>query len=968
MPTLHELIDLYAVPAPARTPFWIDDPFAVWCVRAGALDVFAQRRDASGAAAGARHHVFRAAPGALVLGVDFDDVRDGWGFLAAPLPATLASRLTQSGFAEVAAAGDARAGAIALLGDWVSAAMRGPLKPLPPKHYQTMRQGEAINAAPDECLSPDERLAWMAVSTGDALWMGRPDAVINARSGPAVLTKDVWIKASGALAGEMLDPFALLADGRIWRALALHHRFVLRYALTVNDELAVTEEARLKEKAARSSDLTRAALARLIAVGDFTRPAERLTPTSDVLFGACELIGRRLNVGFRAPPPFEREALERDPVGTVAAASNLRFRQVALKDKWWESDGGPLLATHGDSKEWVALLPARDRQYEVHHPATGKVERVTQAVAKNLGAFAYVFYRSFPGKPLGLLDILRFGSHGIHRDIGMVMALGCLIGLLGLVLPIASGKLIDTIIPSADQAGIWQMTGALIAATLAASLFELARMVSLLRVESKMDAAVQAAVWDRVLKLPVPFFRNFTAGDLAVRINGVNTIRHALSGGTVATLLGGVFSVFNLALLFYYSGRLAIIALVLVSVALTVVVGIGYFKLRYERQLAAVAGPLSGTVFQYLRGIAKLRVSAAESRAFANWAGQFTHSRSLAFRAQHLANIEHTIFSGYPVVASAVIFGAIGMLLFQPGDVRITTGEFIAFNAAFGGFFAALIGLAATALKMLNLVPVYERARPILQTLPESGEGRRHPGELQGGIEVMKLGFRYGDGPEVLNDVSFSIRPGGYIALVGPSGSGKSTLFRLLLGFEKPSSGSIYYDTQDLVDLDLDALRRQLGVVLQSGQLTSGDIFTNIVGTSHLTLDDAWTAARMVGLDEDIEQMPMGMHTVISEGASTISGGQRQRILIARAIVHRPRIVYFDEATSALDNRTQAIVTESLGRLKATRIVIAHRLSTVVNADRILVLQDGRIVQNGNYAKLLSEPGPFAELAKRQMM
>lgn len=232
----------------------------------------------------------------------------------------------------------------------------------------------------------------------------------------------------------------------------------------------------------------------------------------------------------------------------------------------------------------------------------------------------------------------------------------------------------------------------------------------------------------------------------------------------------------------------------------------------------------------------------------------------------------------------------------------------------------------------------------------------------------MKLGFRYGDGPEILKDVSFSIRPGGYIALVGPSGSGKSTLFRLLLGFEKPSSGSIYYDAQDLADLDLDALRRQLGVVLQSGQLASGDVFTNIVGTSHLTLDDAWAAARMVGLDEDIEQMPMGMHTLIGEGASTISGGQRQRILIARAIAHRPRIIYFDEATSALDNRTQAIVTESLGKLKATRIVIAHRLSTVVNADRILVLQDGRIVQNGNYKKLLGEPGPFAELAKRQTL
>lgn len=698
MPTLHELIEQHAAPVPTRAPFWIDDPSAVWCVRAGALDVFAQRRDDTGAAAGARHHIFRATPGAIVIGVDFGRVRNGWGFLAVPLPATLVCRLTQSGFGRLASTGDTRSEAIALLGDWVSAAMRGPLKPLPPKHFQSLHQGGAISAEPDECLSPADRLAWLEISAGDAQWMGRHDAIINAQSGPAVLTKDVWIKASSTLSGQFLDPLVLLADGRIWRALALHHQFVLRYALAANDESTVAETARLKEKAARSTDLTREALARLLAVGDATPSEELLTPTQDTLLAACELIGKRLNVTFRVPPPHEREALERDPIGTLAAASALRFRRVGLKDEWWTADGGPLLATSGDSKEWVALLPARDRHYKAHYPATGRVERITPAVARNLGAFAYVFYRPFPGKPLALLDILRFGAYGLNYDIAMVIALGSLMGILGLFLPIAGGNLIDAIIPSANRVGVWQMTAALIAATVAASLFELARAVSLLRVESNMDAGVQAALWDRVLKLPVPFFRKYTSGDLALRINGVNTIRRTLSGSAVTALLGGVFSVFNLALLFYYSARLATVAVGLVSIALTVVIVVGYLKLRYERQLAAVAGRLSGTVFQYLRGIAKLRVSAAESRAFAIWAGQFTHLRSLAFRAQHLANIEHAFFSGYSVVATATIFAAAGMMLFPPGDTAITTGEFIAFNAAFGGFFAALIGLAATAL------------------------------------------------------------------------------------------------------------------------------------------------------------------------------------------------------------------------------------------------------------------------------
>jgi ATP-binding cassette subfamily C protein len=268
---------------------------------------------------------------------------------------------------------------------------------------------------------------------------------------------------------------------------------------------------------------------------------------------------------------------------------------------------------------------------------------------------------------------------------------------------------------------------------------------------------------------------------------------------------------------------------------------------------------------------------------------------------------------------------------------------------------------------LLNLIPVYERAKPILHALPEVSESKVHPGVLHGRIEVAKLGFQYGEGAQILKDVSFTAQPGEYIALVGPSGSGKSTLLRLLLGFEKPTSGAIYYDKQDIVDLDLNALRRQFGVVLQSGQLIPDDIFNNIVGSANLTLEDAWEAARMVGLDEDIKKMPMGMYTVISDGASTFSGGQRQRIMIARAIVHRPRILFFDEATSALDNNTQAIVTASLNQMKATRIVIAHRLSTVIKADRIIVLQDGRIVQDGNYKELIAVPGLFQDLATRQI-
>jgi ATP-binding cassette subfamily C protein len=376
---------------------------------------------------------------------------------------------------------------------------------------------------------------------------------------------------------------------------------------------------------------------------------------------------------------------------------------------------------------------------------------------------------------------------------------------------------------------------------------------------------------------------------------------------------------------------------------------------------------LSSLVFQYLNGITKIRIASAENRAFANWAERYAHVRRLGFNSQHISNIEQTFTTGYAKLITASIFAAFGFLLTKQESAGMSAGNYIAFNAAFGAFFGGLSGMVHTALALLNLVPVYERAKPILHAVPEANNNLPDPGELQGEIEVANVSFEYSPGLPVLKIVSFVLNPGEYVALVGPSGSGKSTLLRLMLGFENPTAGSIRYDGQDMTTVDVGALRRQLGVVLQSGKLMSGDIFSNIVGITNLTQDDAWEAARMVGLDTDIEQMPMGMFTVISDGASTFSGGQRQRIMIARAVVHRPRILFFDEATSALDNRTQAIVTQSLDRMKSTRVVIAHRLSTVVNADRIIVLDQGEIVQDGRYAELIAQPGLFQELARRQV-
>jgi ABC-type bacteriocin/lantibiotic exporter with double-glycine peptidase domain len=269
---------------------------------------------------------------------------------------------------------------------------------------------------------------------------------------------------------------------------------------------------------------------------------------------------------------------------------------------------------------------------------------------------------------------------------------------------------------------------------------------------------------------------------------------------------------------------------------------------------------------------------------------------------------------------------------------------------------------------VLEVVTLWQRSQPILVAEPEVDPEKIDPGKLKGQVVVARVTFRYrADGPLTLDQVSLRADPGEFVAIVGPSGSGKSTLLRLLLGFDSPVDGTIYYDGQDLAGLEITAVRRQLGVVLQNSRMNAGTLFENISGNALISMTDAWTAAEMAGLADDIHALPMGMHTFISEGGTNFSGGQRQRLMIARALALKPQLLLFDEATSALDNRTQAIVTDSLDQLGVTRIVIAHRLSTIRSADRIYVIQAGRVMQEGKFEELVEQPGLFSQLAARQL-
>ena len=774
-----------------------------------------------------------------------------------------------------------------------------------------------------------------------------------------------WVKLlSGAAGTPSVGNTVLDAE-----ALDSFHRAALALLVSKLERRAEDEHRRLRSRIEEDARIRHGALSQLAnapgITGESVLPAG--TSSSHPLVLACQAVGLASGTNLVVPRSVLAGATA-DPVRVIARYSGVRARKLVLKGEWWKHDSGPLLAYIDADGRPVALLPRARRGYDLYDPGASARTRVTRTVAQTLTGIAYSFYRPFPATALSFRDLMTFGLRGASRDLLSIVAAGFATGALAIVTPLATGIVFDSVIPGAQRGQLLQITALLLASAIATAFFGLVRSISLLRLEGRMDFATQAAVWDRLLKLPVRFFRDYTAGDLALRSLAITQIRSAVAGGALSAMLSAIFSVSSFFLLFYYSSRLAVLATCLVAIAAGVTFGCGYLSLKYQRTLSAMTGRISGMVLELVNGAGKFRVSGAEDRAFAKWAAAFAEQKRTSLRARRIADRLAVFSSTFPVVATGVLFYGIASLNAAPAAEQMTTGEFLAFYAAFGQFLVAVLGISSVAMVFLQVVPLYERARPILTSLPEATAGRVDPGELVGHIELAHVAFRYSaDTPLVLRDLSLTIRPGEFVALVGPSGSGKSTTFRLLLGFESPESGSVYIDGKNLAGLDLEAVRRQMGIVLQHGKLMIGDIFTNIVGSAPLTLDDAWNAARMAGLDEDIKAMPMGMHTVVSEGGAGLSGGQRQRLMIARAIVGKPRVLLFDEATSALDNRTQAIVTQALESMAATRVVIAHRLSTVMRADRILVIDKGVLVESGTYDELMRQEGVFAELARRQL-
>ena len=648
-------------------------------------------------------------------------------------------------------------------------------------------------------------------------------------------------------------------------------------------------------------------------------------------------------------------------VPDVARISNFTCREVVLEQKWYRQECGVLLGTLDDAL--VALYRKKGKSYVLYDGE--KEVPITAEIAEKISPKAHSIGRALPRTRLTGKDLLRFCKKSIPKKSIVAQALLGLAGtLIGILLPTLNQKIYDEYIALGDFGMVIQLCVLIGSFMLGNVFFSMVKKLTEYGVSCHVNYDLQNAVYWRIFQLPESFFRSYDSGDLAQRLGQAGSSGAQVVSQITGAGFGMVFSLFYLWRMIKYSGKLTVWALIMSLVFALLSYFLETRSLRYETLQADTSGKAVAKLYQYLGGVDKIRMAGAEERAILEYLIPFTQEQKYEIQGKRITAVSEVLSD-----VSTYLFSMILYFVIIKKNQDISVGNFMAFNSAFGTFSSALMQLISGCMTIFRLKPIYTRLKPIFDTQPEDDEQKQIVQSLSGSIELEHVSFGYSpEAGNVLNDISLQIHPGEYVAIVGPSGCGKSTLLKLLLGFETPTQGKIRYDGKSLSGLDAHSLRRNLGVVLQDGKLIAGSIYDNITITCpNPTMKAVNEVIEAVGLKADIDQMPMGVQTVLSESGNTISGGQQQRILIARAIMNKPQVLFFDEATSALDNLTQAKVCQSLDDMHVTRVVIAHRLSTIQNCDRILVFNNGQIQEEGNFESLMAQKGLFYNMAKRQI-
>lgn len=639
-------------------------------------------------------------------------------------------------------------------------------------------------------------------------------------------------------------------------------------------------------------------------------------------------------------------------------------RKVQLDENWYKQAIGPFLGMLKDSDGVITIIPNGFGGYKYFDETTCSYIKVDKRVASQIDTDAYTFYKPFPMRKLKVIDLLLYIKELITPSDVMLVLLSYLIAtLLGILSPVFTNSLYGRVIDLAYVPLLMAIGFLMIMTGISHILVNAIQNIIMSRINTRVSISVDAATMIRVFSLPVEFFRDYSAGELSTITGYVSSLCNIFISTILSSTLSSLFSLLYITQIFRYAPSLVTpsVIIVLTTAIFSVISTFANMK-RAEEQMQ-LDSMTSGLSYSLISGIEKIKLAGAEKRAFAKWADSYSKEAAIQYNPPMFIKYSSVYATAITMIGTIVMY-------YMTVKSGVSISEYAAFNVAYGYLSGAFAGLAGIIIQVANIRPTLNMCKPLLEAQPEASENKEILTEVKGAISLEHVSFRYNDSmPYVLDDLSLKIRKGQYIAIVGKTGCGKSTLIRLLLGFEHPERGAIYVDGKDIRSIDMKSLRRHVGTVMQNGKAFQGDIFSNIViSAPKATVDDAWEAARLAGLDKDIENMPMGMNTVISEGQGGISGGQRQRLLIARAVAPKPNLLIFDEATSALDNVTQKKVSDALDTLKCTRIVIAHRLSTIRNCDRIVVLDGGHIIEDGTYEELMALNGFFKELVARQQL
>lgn len=835
------------------------------------------------------------------------------------------------------------------LGEETAAYVEAPQKAV-------LEKGETLSLKRALTHDEKEKINWVKIEEGDLEFLGYKS--ISLSKTPFPLTYAAWLKSrDGAVVVASQNP-ANWKEG-----LQHYHEILLKYLLARKEIGEMEEKNRAEQRKKNEEEALHASLKEMAEV---LGPIETVEPAYSAvpLFNACQIVGSSLNLTFHMPNNLPERIEAPELLTQIAQTSEVRYRRVKLSGTWWRKDCGQMVAFYGEEAKPVALIMKRPGSYLMVDPMTGIREKVGKRTAAELKSTGYYFYPSFPNELRTGKQMFRFYLQHNKKEFFPLVWYSVIAAIISLFPPLAAEKLMNDVIPDANYPLLWEISVGLIMTAVSASLFLFFRSLIVARLEGRSSDQLLSGLWDRMLKLPLGFFRRYTTGNLIMRVMSAEWMRSLISGSSIRALFSGVFSLFYLIAMVFYAPALTLITTLILFCGLLITVVCAAFVARLKKQFYELEGKINTFLIQIISSVGKLRTAGAEKNAFAKFALQFAEFKRVDLESQHISNIVRTMNYVLPFVMYLFIFG----YAFDIGG-GYSVGAFLAFNTAFVTFYIAMTDLSNTILDMTPILPLWDRSKVIVEEPLEERLKAKSPGSLTGEIHVDEVYFKYeGNEYNVLHNISLKANPKEFIGIVGPSGCGKSTLIRLLLGFERPTSGGIYYDDKDLSSFTIHEFRKQLGVVLQEEGIIAGSIFDNLTCGTPFKPEEVERALEISGFAEDVEAFPMGLHTHLSMGGTTLSGGQKQRLLIARALLPNPKILLLDEATSALDNRNQEKVIKSIDQLDVTRIVIAHRLSTIRNADRIYVMDKGRFIQTGTFEELASQPGLFAEMLLRQSL